>query len=96
MSRFVNVTRSLRGADNILLQRRGDRSSQHSYETILTSAIYTQLGMKKEIEAIARCMCRVHHDLLKHGHPSEDFLEWKILLRNLKLYDLMMLNANGK
>jgi len=96
LSKFVNVTRSLRSADAFLMQRRADQSSQHSYEPILTSAIYTQLGMKKEIEAIARCICKVYHDLLKHGYPSAEFLEWKILLRNLKLYDLMMLNANAK
>ena len=96
LSKFFGVTTSIESADAYVLPRHADQSSQHPYETILTSAIYTQLGMKKEIEAIAKCICKVHHDLLKHGRPSAEFLEWKILLRNLELYDTMMLNANVK
>lgn len=90
MPKSFSVTGSIESADAVLLQRRTDESGQNSHETILTSAIYTQLGMKKEIEAIAKCICKVHHDLLKHGRPIDsEFLEWKILLRNLKLYDTM-------
>lgn len=96
LSKFFGMARSTEGTDALVMQHRTDQSLQNSYETILTSAIYTQLGMKKEIEAIAKCMCKVYYDLLKHGHPSNEFLVWKILLRNLRLYDTMMLNANVK
>jgi hypothetical protein len=94
-SKFFGVTRSseIVGAGAFVMPRHSQESIQHN-ETILTSAIYTQLGMKKEIEAIAKCICKVHHDLFKHGRPSAEFIEWKILLRNLKLYDAMISNSS--
>jgi hypothetical protein len=97
LSKFFGVTRSIKNADAFLLQHRTDQSRQDSHETILTSAIYTQLGMKKEIQAIAKCICKVHYELLKHGRTLDsEFLEWKILLRNLELYDTMISSADVK
>jgi hypothetical protein len=96
LSKFVGVARSIEsaGAGAFVVPRHADQSPQSSHWAILTSAIYTQLGMKKEIEAIAKCICKVHHDLFRHGCPSAEFLEWKILLRNLKLYDTMISNSS--
>ncbi|MGB7956790.1 MAG: hypothetical protein WCF23_22685 [Candidatus Nitrosopolaris sp.] len=94
-SKFFGQTRSTESAraGAFVMPRHSEESFQHN-ETILTSAIYTQLGMKKEVEAIAKCICKVHHDLFKHGRPSSEFIEWKVLLRNLKMYDNMMSSPN--
>ena len=102
LSKSFGVTRRIESAPFLLLEHITDLSIQDSHEiaheiareTIFTSAIYTQLDMRKEIEAIAKCICKVHHDLLKYGCASDEFVKWKVLLRNLKLYDIMMSSLN--
>jgi hypothetical protein len=82
--------------DALILTNKGDEdeSLQRPFDTILTSAIYVQLGMRAEIEAIAKCICKAHHHLIKYDYPSGEFVDWKILLRNIKLHDTMMANSN--
>jgi len=59
-------------------------------EVIFTSPIYAALDMKKEIELVAKCLCKISDELGKYNYNTLEFLQCRELLENLESYDELL------